>query len=121
MDLLQSLVEKSLVRLTAERYWLLETIRDFAAERLEESGDQETVRSRHAEYVLDLVTELEAASGSDRERARFGAEQDNFRQALAWAEQAGRTDVQLELIGRSWPFWWYRGFRPKGFAGSSRR
>ena len=114
VDLLQSLVEKSLVRLTAERYWLLETIRDFAAERLEESGDQETVQSRHADYVLDLVTELEAASGSDRERARFGAEQDNFRQALAWAEQAGRTDVQLELIGRSWPFWWYRGVPAEG-------
>jgi predicted ATPase len=111
LDTLQSLVEKSLLRFTNGRYWMLETIREYAADRLVESGELEASRDRHAEFLLKLVSQLDT---SEAERNAFHWEQDNFRAALAWAEEAGQTDTQLDLIGRSWEFWWYRGHAPEG-------
>ncbi len=58
LDTLQSLVEKSLLRFTDERYWMLETIREFAAERLAESGDEGQLRRRHARFFLELAQSL---------------------------------------------------------------
>ena len=55
LDTLQSLVDKSLVRcMNSERYWMLETIREYAPERLEKSGEAEDVRHRHSAYFLEL-------------------------------------------------------------------
>jgi len=118
-DSLQSLIDKSLVRMRhtdlAPRYWMLETIREYASDRLARLGELEESQRRHAEFVLGLASELETALGSDPElRDRFAVEQENFRGALAWAEQGGHTDCQLSLIGRSWPFWWYRGNSDEG-------
>jgi non-specific serine/threonine protein kinase len=61
-----------------------------------------------------LVGELEASGGTDAALAGFVAEQDNFRAVLGWAEATGRADVQQELVGRSWPFYWYRGNAGEG-------
>lgn len=56
LALLQSLVDKSLVRVRdAGRFWMLESITEFAAERLDESSDAEQLRHRHAEYFLALA------------------------------------------------------------------
>ena len=55
LDTLQSLIEKSLLRHTESRYWMLETIREYATERLEESGEAEDLRRRHAEFFLELA------------------------------------------------------------------
>jgi predicted ATPase/class 3 adenylate cyclase len=115
LDILQQLVEKSLLRFSNERYWMLETIREYATERLAESGDLEKLQLRHADFVLTLSSRLEAALGSDSElRDRFALEQDNFREVLTWAERTGRTGTQLDLISRSWQFWWYRGHAGEG-------
>jgi predicted ATPase len=54
LDVLQSLVDKSLIRFADGRFWMLETIREFALERLEESGSGEDVRQRHGAYFLEL-------------------------------------------------------------------
>src|SRR4029453_11801018 len=51
VDVLQSLVDKSLVRHGAERFWMLETIREFASERLEGAGEADRTRRRHAQQV----------------------------------------------------------------------
>jgi predicted ATPase len=54
LDTLQSLVEKSLVRRTGDRFWMLETIREYATDRLEQTDDHEAIRRRHAEHFLAL-------------------------------------------------------------------
>ena len=95
VDTLESLLDKSLVRRRAEpdgaqRFWMLETIREFAAERLEASGSLAQVQRRHAEHALAKAEKLGLsadASGTGVEEryevAQF--EQDNMRAALDWA------------------------------------
>jgi predicted ATPase len=115
LETLQSLVEKSLLRHSSERFWMLETLREYALERLAQSGELEASKRRHADFVLNLAAQVETSLGSDADvRKSFASEEDNFRAALEWAEHAGETDSQLELISRSWPFWWYRGHSGEG-------
>src|SRR5205823_4652290 len=59
LDTLQSLVNKSLVRHTGERFWMLETIREYALEQLEDSGQADSSGRRHAEWFLALAEEAE--------------------------------------------------------------
>jgi predicted ATPase len=103
LDTMQSLVEKSLLRFTNERYWMFETIREFAAERLDESGEQEVVRARHVDF---FATSAEAQHrewmyGTDLRAANlwFHAERENLRAAVERA--ASRVDVQLALLHNS--------------------
>jgi non-specific serine/threonine protein kinase len=112
---LQSLVEKSLLRFTGERYWMLETIREYAAARLESSGELNSVRDRHLDYVLALASQLDAAHGRDLELLeRFTHERDNFRAALTWASSTRRLDAQLDLVGQTSAFWADRGHLAEG-------
>jgi predicted ATPase len=93
LDVLQALVEKSLLRFSNTRYWMLETIRELAEEKLEGSDEHEKLRRRHAEYFLELAQSLGLTMES-LERARVQrydvaiAEQDNFRAAVDWAFDA---------------------------------
>ena len=59
LDTLQSLVDKSLLRHNEERYWMLETIREYATEKLEESDKARDLRDRHAAHFLAFVEEVE--------------------------------------------------------------
>jgi len=104
LDTLQSLVEKSLVRLRdGGRFWMLETIREYALERLEESGEAETVRRRHGGFFLELAESANLAAERITEQ-RFDLvlpDQDNARAALDWALRADpvlglRLAVELE-------------------------
>ena len=116
-DTLQSLVEKSLVRHTAERFWMLETIREFALERVEETGGAEVVRERYRAFFLELAElagpELLARSSSIW-YDRIEAEHDNFRAVLADALEHGRTDVALRIDAGIRHFWWTRGYWSEG-------
>ena len=98
LDRLQSLVAKSLLRHTEERFWMLETIREFAFERLEESGEAETVRRRHAEHYLELAESanlsVEALGRGPQRHDLVLPEQHNLRDAIDWATGA---DVELGL------------------------
>ena len=58
LDTLQSLVEKSLVRYSNERYWMLETIRDHAAQKLTNAPDRDDVRRRHAEWFVRIADQV---------------------------------------------------------------
>ena len=93
--MLQSLVEKSLLRFTNERYWMLETIRGYAVQELDELEDSEWFRSKHTEFFAAIArqesTELRGSSreGSDR----LEAERDNLRSVLARA--FAQADVEL--------------------------
>jgi predicted ATPase/class 3 adenylate cyclase len=110
VDTLQSLVDKSLLRHTEERFWMLETIREFAAERVEESGEAEELRSKHAAYFLELFE----ARDNERRKGRVTlseyvglvrGEQDNARGALAWYRAAGDADRAARLGVALHPLW----------------
>jgi predicted ATPase len=110
LDTLQSLVDKSLVRRTGERFAMLETIREFAAERLEQSSDIEDVRRRHAERFLVLAEDAYEGQHSS-ENAWFPileAEHDNIRAVLDWARER-RPVAQAQLAGAVAPYWMRRG------------
>jgi predicted ATPase len=115
LDLLQSLVDKSLLRHTGERFSMLETIREYAAERLEESGEAEELRRRHADHFLALALELEPHLSTTREWLdRLEAEHDNVRGALDRLRGAGETQLALFLAEAVWRFWKYHGYAPEG-------
>ncbi len=88
VDGMQSLVEKSLVRHTGERFWMLETIRELATELLDASEDADDIRRRHAEYFLGVAESTHMrVERADHGPNRFdiaGPEQENFRAALDW-------------------------------------
>jgi predicted ATPase/class 3 adenylate cyclase len=117
LDALQSLVDKSLLRHSNERFWMLETIREYAAERLDELEDDEGVRLRHAESFLRLAEEAEPhLTGSNQGPwlARLEAEHDNFRLSLDSLRQAGLGDEELRLAGALMRFWYVRGHLREG-------
>jgi predicted ATPase/class 3 adenylate cyclase len=106
LDTLQSLAEKSLLRHTEGRFWMLETIREYAAEWLEASGEAKRLSRRHAEYFLALAEQAEPNAEFDPVwLARLDAEQDNFRAALDRLEAAGESDLALRLAGSLTAFW----------------
>jgi len=106
LDTLQSLVEKSLLRHTEGRFWMLETIREYAAERLEALGAAKRLRRRHAEWFLALAEEAEPHVESDPGWIeRLEAEHDNCRAALDRLEAAGESDLALRLAGSLTAFW----------------
>jgi predicted ATPase len=99
LDTLAALVDKSLVRREGERYWMLETIREYALECLEASGESEQLRRRHAEYYVDLARSVESLIRSPQAAAlldRLERDYANLREALAWFSGAG-SDRALRL------------------------
>ncbi|MGE5102447.1 MAG: ATP-binding protein, partial [Deltaproteobacteria bacterium] len=122
LDLLAALGDKSLV-LIAEgdgvtRYWLLETVRQYARDRLNQSC--ENGRSQHAHLAYFLHTAEEAGPqlrGPEQQRwlERLEAEHDNMRSALAWSsEEDGESTGGLRLAGALWFFWLMRGHFREG-------
>jgi predicted ATPase len=116
MDTLQSLVSKSLVRHTEERFWMLETIREYAAERLEDSGEVEELRRRHAEHFLALAEKAEPHLLEESRELLdpLEREHDNLRAALDRLETAGESQLVLRLAGASSGFWEVRGHVTEG-------
>jgi predicted ATPase len=108
LDTLQSLVDKSLLRHTGERFWMLETIREYAGERLEASGEDAQVRTRHAEYCLRFAKEADAELRGPKQAqylARLEAEHDNMRAAFTWLDASARFDATLALASALGYFW----------------
>jgi non-specific serine/threonine protein kinase len=120
IDLLAALVDKSLV-VTGEhdgatRYRLLETVRQYAQDRLRERGEEAASRSRHLAFVMSLVHEAWGAlrgPGAEVWLGRLDAEHDNLRAALAWSI-AAEPQKGLELAGLLYRFWFIRGHLSEG-------
>jgi predicted ATPase len=114
LDTLQSLVDKSLLRHTDERFWMLETIRAYARERLAASDEEAELRRRHALCALDFAEAdfLELDEGGDQAvvYGRLDAEQDNLRAALEWARDSREDEVLLRLVATVAMYWRSRGF-----------
>jgi non-specific serine/threonine protein kinase len=122
LDLLGSLVDRSLVLLEEAtlglRYRMLETVREYAREKLREHGEEAAARGQHLAYLLHLAEEAgPSLSGTDPEAtlALVEGEIDNFRAALAWAHTpAAPADASLRLTASLWPFWEMRGYHAEG-------
>lgn len=116
LEALQSLVEKSLLRRTGARYWMLETIAAFAAEQLETMPDAALTRERFAGYLADFGTARAVAvrRSDDAAVAEIAAELDNFRAVLRWADSSGRTKMLLAMVTTLWAFWMTRGLELEG-------
>jgi predicted ATPase len=105
VDLLGRLVDKSLVLADdcggVTRYRLLETIRQYAQERLEAAGEAETVRRRHAEHYAGFAAAAAAGLRGPDEAAwseRVEGELDHLRAALAWSLASGDVDLALRTV-----------------------
>ena len=100
LDTLQSLVEKSLLRHSEERFWMLETIREYAAERLDRAEEEELLTRRHAAYFADIVEEAgRALNGPLEKTAREHVAPDtaNVVAATEWARTQPDGDFLLRL------------------------
>ena len=115
LDQLSLLVDKSLV--VAEsvqgrmRYRLLETVRQYAAEKLGESGEAESIRARHRGYYTSLAAELDNPPAGRHEKLLEQAESnvDNFRAAFAWSRECGDSEAAMQLASSLLPLWLARG------------
>ena len=120
LDTLQSLVDKSLVRRTGDRFWMLETIREFAVERLVASGEGDDLRGRHADHFLALAEEAfphlerEVLMGEHAWVDRLEGEVDNLRAVLDHFASVGPAQSWLRLAGALPDFWMARGHALEG-------
>jgi predicted ATPase len=105
LDTLQSLVDKNLLRHGGARYWMLETIREFAVERTDDD-----VPDRHAEYFLARAEEAEPHLRADDPQwvSRLAADLDNLRAALDRLEQTGETQSVMRFLGAAARLWYLR-------------
>jgi predicted ATPase/class 3 adenylate cyclase len=122
LDGLSSLAESSLVRRTAAvdgttRFGMLETLREFAADRLAAGGEQNSVRDRHAIYFRDRAEEARpqlTREGREFWLNYFDDEQDNVRVALDGAEQSRDIETAMRIAVALWRFWQLRGRLAEG-------
>ncbi|MGN6168643.1 MAG: helix-turn-helix transcriptional regulator, partial [Solirubrobacteraceae bacterium] len=122
LDQLTLLVDKSLV--VAEntggrtRYRLLETVRQYALEKLAESGDADAVRTRHRDHYTAIAALLDAPARTDYDRRVEQAEEemDNLLAAFVWSLEAGDVGRSLELATSLQPLWLTRGRSREGLA-----
>jgi predicted ATPase/class 3 adenylate cyclase len=113
IDALQSLLDKSLLRRTNGRYWMLETIREYALEKLAEQVNAAATLHQHIDYFLRFAEEAYPhLEGADQRvwMSRLDPEHDNLRAALAHARDAGDDEVELRLAVAIAPFRVRRGY-----------
>jgi predicted ATPase/class 3 adenylate cyclase len=111
------LIEKSLVRAeegpTGEpRFRMLETIRDYAAERLGAAPARAAVHERHLRYFVEMAERLERelfVQDPGNAFSRLEAENDNIRAAIEWSLSSGQPALGLRICAEAWRFWQQRG------------
>ena len=116
VDTLQALTEKSLVRAEADRFSMLETIREYATERLEESDDAQRLRERHAQAFALLAERARRELGGSQHaewNTRLQAELPNIRAALGWAAEH-RPELLHRIAASLRSFWNTHGHLREG-------
>jgi non-specific serine/threonine protein kinase len=120
LDGLTALADHHLVRSADDarsepRFTMLETVRDFALERLVASGEADVIRGRHAAWCLDIAEQAEIPLMGQPEQvrwlARLETELPNLRGALGWLEKTGDTEATLRLAGALSGLWFHRNHR----------
>jgi predicted ATPase len=112
LDTLHALVDRSLVGSEGERYWMLQTVREYALRRLEQTGQAGALRRAHAHWLVELVD----AEGLAMPRwptglslTRLRPERENFRAALEWALDARDYETLAQLVSALTPMWVMHG------------
>ncbi|TMF65693.1 MAG: adenylate/guanylate cyclase domain-containing protein [Chloroflexi bacterium] len=120
---LDELADQSLLRRMPDfdepRLIMLQTIREFASDRLDESGEADLTRDRHAAALTALAEASEGRLFGDERKAqldRLELDHDNFRAALDWCIANARTEQALRLAAALWRFWQMRGHLREGRA-----
>ncbi|MGP0077406.1 helix-turn-helix transcriptional regulator [Mycobacterium sp.] len=122
LDQLSLLVDKSLVVADDSggrtRYRLLETVRQYALEKLSESGEADVVRARHRDHYTALAALLDAPAGTDYEQRLEQAdiEIDDLRAAFGWSRENSAIELALALASSLQPLWLGRGRLREGLA-----
>lgn len=118
---LASLVDKSLIRsetqANAERFTMLETVREYGLERLEASRETAAVQRAYATYFLSLAEVAEPRlTGPDQAvaLAHIEGEHDNLRAVLRWTREQHEGETGLRLAGALWRFWQGHGYLDEG-------
>jgi predicted ATPase/DNA-binding XRE family transcriptional regulator len=119
LNAVEALVDQSLLRQEEgpdgePRFTMLETIREYALEQLEASGEAGSVRRRHADYFLALAGQLAPDQGKPETVTRSERDYDNFRAALAWRIDQNEPALAFQLFSALWYFWWTRGYLSEG-------
>jgi predicted ATPase/class 3 adenylate cyclase len=127
LDLLNHLVDKSLVVVDMDadeaRYRMLDTIRQYAFEKLREAGEEESTSRRHCDWFLTLSERAEKMIWGAEQVVALDSlerEHDNLRAALAWCDRAGEAEVGLRLAVALWRFRDIRGYLGEGQAALTR-
>jgi len=114
----QSLVDRQDGTDEAEpRFRMLQTIQEYARERLAAAGEHEAISRRHAEHIRQLVEAAEPGFlGADPGAcaARLARDQDNIRAALAWAIEHDAAEIGMAIAAAVWRLWQLRGQLPEG-------
>ena len=122
LDGMASMVDKSLLQQVEQangesRFAMLETIREYALEKLEASGERAQTKRAHAAYCLVLAeedaTEQDGAKGAERLES-FALEHDNIRAALEWLTETGDAEWGLRLGAALFRFWETREYLAEG-------
>jgi predicted ATPase len=124
VDALPAFVDKSLLRCAEDpdgetRFTMLQTIREYALEKLAESGESDATRRRHAEWVLALADSAKPVltSGEDAPILdRLVLEHDNIRAAITWSIETGEAGIGMRIAEGIWRFWQQRGHLAEGRA-----
>ncbi|MCV6967384.1 LuxR family transcriptional regulator [Mycobacterium intermedium] len=122
LDQLTLLVDKSLVVADGgngpTRYRLLETVRQYAGEKLDESGEADAIRARHRDYYAALAAGLDApaASGHQRRVEQAEAAIDNLRAVFMWSRENGDVELALQIASSLQPLWLTRGRLREGLS-----
>jgi predicted ATPase/class 3 adenylate cyclase len=117
LDTLASLLDKNLVRREEGRFSMLETIREYAVERLQESGEADELGRRHAEYFTELArgsASRHLGPAQAPVRQRFREDWDNVRAVFRWALETGEIEAGLELGGSLSTVWLDRNVAVEG-------
>jgi predicted ATPase len=113
LPVLAALVDKSLLRRNdSGRYELHELLRQYGAEKLDEAGETDPVRSRHLALFLNLAEAAEPKLQSAEQATwlkKLNIENDNLRAALAWSLEGGKAEIGLQLAVTLGEFWYSRG------------
>ena len=118
IDSVRELVDHSLLRRDGERYRLLETIREFAAEEAALHGEADALRDTHLSYCIELIS-ASSRRAADAERregwlATCSRERDNLRVAFDWALSRGDDAAVLTLAGQAGMYWLIAGAMAEG-------
>jgi predicted ATPase len=120
---LSALVDKSLVQKNEQseglaRFFMLESIREYALEKLEAEGEIEMIRKRHSDFYLTLAEASEPALRGPKQQEwlnQLDDEHNNLSAALQWNLDRGDSETALKLAGALWRYWWVHGYFHEGF------